>query len=110
MAITTTAAPAQAPPNPQFQRPAPADHAIHPLARQRWSPVSFDRARNVDDQTLLSLLEAARWSPSCFNEQPWAFIVGRRQEPEQHARVLSCIVPANQTWAKDAPVLMIAAA
>lgn len=94
-----------------MDKPAPTDVPVHPLVRQRWSPRAFDPSRPVTDDTLRSLLEAARWSPSCFNEQPWAYIFGRlHQEPEAHARLLSCLLPANQRWAKDAPLLLIAAA
>jgi len=54
---------------------------------------------------LCSLFEAARWAPSSFNEQPWSYVVARREELEEFARLLSCLVDANQKWAKDAPVL-----
>ena len=94
-----------------MDKPAPAAHPIHPLAAQRWSPHAFDPKRTVDDKALASLLEAARWSPSSYNEQPWAYVLGRlHEDPQSHARVLSCLVPGNQRWAKDAPVLMIAVA
>jgi nitroreductase len=94
-----------------MDKPAPTDIPVHPLVRQRWSPRAFDPSRPVDDATLRSLLEAARWSPSCFNEQPWAYILGRmHQEPDAHARILSCLTPANQAWARNAPLLIIAAA
>ena len=41
------------------------------------------------------MFEAARWSASCFNEQPWSFIVATRDEAE-FARLLSCLVESNQ--------------
>jgi len=94
-----------------MDKPVPTDLPVHPLVRQRWSPRAFDPGRTVDDASLAALLEAARWSPSAYNEQPWAFVIGRRKEqPGAHARVLSCLTPANQRWARDAAVLMIAAA
>jgi nitroreductase len=82
--------------------------ALHPLLRDRWSPRAF-ADRPVDSATLGSLLEAARWSPSSYNEQPWSFIVARRGDPE-FARVLRCLVPGNQVWARSAAVLLIALA
>ena len=82
------------------------DHPIHDLLKHRWSPRAFaDRA--VEPDNLRSLLEAARWSPSSYNEQPWAFVVATRDRPEEFARVLGCLVEFNQTWAKSAPVLML---
>jgi nitroreductase len=64
----------------------------------------------VDAATLLSLLEAARWAPSSFNEQPWSFIVGTRDEPEVYNRLVSCLVEFNARWAARAPVLMLSVA
>lgn len=64
----------------------------------------------VEPAKLLSLLEAARWAPSSFNEQPWVFIVATKEQPEEYAKLLGCLVEANQAWAKAAPVLMISVA
>ncbi|MBC7833676.1 MAG: nitroreductase family protein [Phycisphaerales bacterium] len=93
-----------------MDKPAPASHDVHPLVSKRWSPLAFDPARPVDDATMASLLEAARWAPSSYNGQPWVYIVGRKQEAASHARVLGCLVEANRRWAKDAPALMIGVA
>src|SRR3954453_18513649 len=81
---------------------------IHELIRNRWSPRAFT-SQAVDRKTLRSLFEAARWAASCFNEQPWRFIVATRENPEQFNRVLSVLVPKNQDWAKTAYVLGISA-
>jgi nitroreductase len=92
-----------------MQKPAETRYPIHDLIRNRWSPVAFaDRA--VEAAKLASLFEAARWAPSSFNEQPWRFVIATRNEPEDFARLLSCLVEPNQAWAKWAPVLMISAA
>ncbi|MFH0946138.1 MAG: nitroreductase family protein [Planctomycetota bacterium] len=82
------------------------DHEIHELIATRWSPYGFqDRAVPVDD--LRALLEAARWAPSSYNEQPWSFIVATREDADAHARALSCLVEANQAWARAVPVLLL---
>ncbi len=87
-------------------RTARNDHPIHDLLKRRWSPRAFaDRA--VEPAKLRSLLEAARWAPSSFNEQPWAFVVATRDRPEDYERVLGCLIEFNQGWAKAAPVLML---
>jgi nitroreductase len=92
-----------------MHKPAPADFPITDLLAHRWSPRGFsDRA--VDEKSIRSLLEAARWAPSCFNEQPWYFIVATKDHPEEFARMLACLAGANQAWAKHAPVLMISVA
>ncbi len=92
-----------------MHKPAPVDHPVHELIRQRWSPRAFSN-RPVEPQALRSLLEAARWAPSSFNEQPWSFIVATRDQPETFARLLGCLVPGNQSWAQDAQVLMLSVA
>ena len=84
-------------------------YPVHPLIRQRWSPRAF-ADRPVDRETLGSLLEAARWAASSFNEQPWIFIVARKEDSPAFARALSCLVPFNQGWAQKAPVLMLSLA
>lgn len=88
---------------------APVDHPVHDLIEQRWSPYAF-ADRPVEPETLASVLEAARWAPSSYNEQPWRFIVGQRGDPATYQRLLDCLVPANQDWAKTAPILMISVA
>ena len=84
------------------------DHPIHDLLRTRWSPRAFDPDRLVDIDTLRSLLEAARWTPSAFNEQPWRFLVAMKQHPDEFQRVLGCLNEKNQLWARHAPVLLVA--
>ena len=92
-----------------MKKPAPTDHQVHELIRERWSPRAFsDEA--VEEPRLRSLLEAARWAASCFNEQPWRFIVARKQNATEFERLLSCLNEKNQRWAKGAAVLVLSAA
>jgi nitroreductase len=92
-----------------MQKTAPTDHPIHELLAERWSPLSFD-ARAVSTETLGSLFEAARWAPSCFNEQPWTFFVARREDGTAFERLARCLVPGNALWATRAPVLALSVA
>lgn len=85
---------------------ASPDYPIQELLTERWSPYAFDE-RPVAPSDLRSLFEAARWAPSSYNEQPWSYIVATRENPGEHARLLSCLVEANQAWAKAAPVLAL---
>ncbi len=89
-------------------RTAPAAHTLPDLLAARWSPRAYDE-RMPDDATLARVLEGARWASSCFNDQPWSFLVTRRGE-EGHAAMLGCIGAFNQTWAARAPVLIIGVA
>jgi nitroreductase len=92
-----------------MNKTADARYPIHELIRKRWSPRSFSD-RPVEPDKLLQLLEAARWAPSCFNEQPWAFIVSGRDDPETYGRLLACLTERNRSWAGRAPVLMLSVA
>jgi nitroreductase len=88
---------------------AALDHPIHELLAQRWSPYAFSD-RPVADADVRSLLEAARWAASSYNEQPWSYILATKADPEAFARLLSCLVEGNQIWAKAAPVLALGCA
>jgi nitroreductase len=69
----------------------------------RWSPRAFT-ATPLTDEQLAALFEAARWAPSCYNEQPWQFIYA--VTAADRARFAEALVPANQVWATRAPLLL----
>ena len=79
-------------------------HDIEALVRHRFSPKAFAE-RAVDEDTLRALFEAARWAPSCYNDQPWHFVVTRLGEAA-HAALLASLSPGNQAWAGTAPLLV----
>jgi len=83
--------------------------ALHPLIQERRSPRAF-ADREVAPQTLISLFEAARWSASAANLQPWRFIVAPREDRETFERILAVLVPQNAAWANQAPVLALTVA
>lgn len=77
--------------------------------QQRWSPLAFSQ-QQVEPDKLCSILEAARWAASSFNEQPWSFIVASKDNSDEFNRLLSCLAEGNQQWAQNAPVLMLSVA
>jgi nitroreductase len=83
--------------------------SVNQLIQARWSPRSF-RDKPIPDENLRSILEAGRLAASSYNEQPWRFIVGIKGKGPAYDRLLQLLVPANQKWAQNAPVLMITAA
>jgi nitroreductase len=85
---------------------AVTDYPILPILAERWSPYGFED-RRVSETDLRSLFEAARWAASSYNEQPWAYLVATRENSAEFGRLLSCLVEANQAWAKEAPVLVL---
>lgn len=87
------------------KRARPA-YAIQETMQTRWSPYGFAE-RSLPARELRSLLEAARWSPSSYNQQPWRFVVARREEGEPFERLLSCLVEFNRGWARHASALAL---
>ena len=92
-----------------MKKPANNEFPILDQLRDRWSPRAFS-SRPVPAESLRSLLEAARWAPSCFNAQPWRFIIATRESDGEFQAALSCLVEGNQKWAEHAPVLLFAIA
>lgn len=91
------------------EKPAPTAYPIDNEIKRRWSPRAFEEGRAVEHEKIMTLLESARWAPSCFGEQPWRYLIfdGTDQEAMEKAR--ACLVEGN-AWALKAPVLMIAIA
>jgi len=85
---------------------AATEHPILKLLAERWSPYGFED-RPVSDLDLRSVFEAARWAASSYNEQPWNYLMATRENPAEFESLLSCLVEANQAWAKSAPVLVL---
>lgn len=92
--------------NSEHPKIAHPDHPILPLIAERWSPYAFD-PRPVEREKLLSCLEAARWAPSSYNEQPWTFILAERTDTAAFAQLVDCLAEGNRPWAKNAGVLML---
>jgi nitroreductase len=85
---------------------ASPDHPIQMVIADRWSPYGFTD-QPVSSPDLSSLFEAARWAASSYNEQPWTYLVASQKDTAEFDRLLSCLLPANQAWAKAAPVLAL---
>lgn len=92
-----------------MEKPAPADYPIHDLMVRRWSPRAF-LPGSVEPEKLRSLFEAARWAPSCFNEQPWRFLLAVRGDADRFGQMLGCLTPGNQVWAGTAGALILSVA
>jgi nitroreductase len=92
-----------------MEKPAQTEAEVHDLIRRRWSPRSF-AARPVEPTKLRSLFEAARWAASCYNEQPWSFLVATKENKTAYDAIFASLVPGNQAWAGSAPVLAVSVA
>jgi nitroreductase len=79
-----------------------AQAGVDRLFIERWSPRAFDPAP-LPKESIAQLFEAARWSMSCFNEQPWLFAYATT--PEHRALYGSALETSNLGWASKAPLL-----
>jgi nitroreductase len=94
-----------------LEKPASTQVPIADALARRWSGRAYDPDRPVEPQKLLALLEAARWSPSCFGDQPWRYLVwDRLADPARWRRAFECLAEGNRGWAGQAPLLMLACA
>jgi uncharacterized membrane protein YbaN (DUF454 family)/nitroreductase len=82
------------------------NYDIMPEIKQRWSARAYSAEQIAKDE-IVALLEAARYAPSCFNEQPWRFLVADDEETLEKMRGI--LTPKNQSWANKAPVLILIA-
>jgi nitroreductase len=84
---------------------------IHDLLAQRWSARAIDPARRVSRAQITALCEAARWAASCYNDQPWRFLVfDRFTGADAWRKAFDCLGEWNQKWVREAPLLFIACA
>ena len=94
-----------------MQKPAITQLPINETIAKRWSGRAYDAEQPVTQEQVIALLEAARWAPSCFGDQPWRLIVwNKHADPAAWQKAFECLVPGNQAWVKDAPLLLLACA
>ena len=94
-----------------MQKPAITQVPINETIANRWSGRAYDASKQISHEQIITLLEAARWAPSCYGDQPWRFIVwDKNTDTQAWLRAFDCLVPGNQSWMKDAPVLMLVCA
>lgn len=77
------------------------------LIKKRWSPREFDPAKKISSSQISQLFEAARWTPSAYNEQPWKFIIVTKDNPEQFEKMLNLLTDGNKVWAANASALIL---
>lgn len=85
-----------------FRKP---EHNVDERFLNRWSPRAMS-GEEIDEKTLFSLFEAAKWAPSSNNNQPWRFIYGRRNT-KNWTTFFNLLAEGNQEWAKNAAVLIV---
>lgn len=88
-----------------MDKPADTDLPLIDVIAQRWSPRAFDPERVPSDEQLAQIFEAARWAASCYNEQPWRYLLATREDGQRYEDALAGLNEFNRSWAKTAPVV-----
>jgi nitroreductase len=93
-----------------IQKPADTEQPIEKVLAERWSGRAYDATVPVSDEQVTALSEAARWAPSCYGEAPWRYLICNKFTDETAwQKALDALSPGNQDWAKNAPLLILAA-
>jgi nitroreductase len=91
-----------------IEKPANTSVEIQELIARRWSGRAF-KTTAVSREDIKSLVEAAHWAPSCFNDQPWRFLVwDRNHDADAWSKAFECLGEGNQEWVRESPVLLLA--
>jgi len=93
----------------KIEKKSPTELELHPLIANRWSPRIFDPSAKMDEHDLVAILEAARMAPSAFNEQPWRYLIGRRDD-SIFTSILNGLSEFNQAWARNSSALILVCA
>lgn len=91
-----------------MDKPAITEAPLETTIANRWSGRAYDASKPISREQVITLLEAARWAPSCFGDQPWRFVVWNKGINQAAWQLgFECLVPGNQSWVENAPVLML---
>ena len=71
--------------------------------KNRKSPLVFAE-RDVEKQKIDALVEAARWAPSCFNNQSWNYVFVHKNDSSR--KDLEDALSIGNGWAKKPPYLV----
>jgi nitroreductase len=91
-----------------MSKTATTQYKVLNTIQDRWSPRSFSD-KQISSEELKAIFEATSWSFSAMNAQPWAYIYAFKGT-EGFDKIVDCLVPANQVWAKNASVLVLSIA
>tara|TARA_B100000768_G_C11229147_1_gene354260 strand:- start:103 stop:687 length:585 start_codon:yes stop_codon:yes gene_type:complete len=93
-----------------MKKKANTEVSINNIIAERWSPRAFDSSHVINEDSIKSLFEAARWAPSCYGDQPWQYVLFKKEDATGWTSVLNCLSIGNQNWAMDASILIVVCA
>lgn len=71
----------------------------------RWSPRAMSGEPLSQNEELMTVLEAGRWAPSSYNNQPWHFVYGIKGTPAWD-NLFNVLGSFNQSWCKNGGALV----
>lgn len=94
-----------------MKKPAVTQQPIAEIIANRWSGRAYNPNKPVTNEQVTALLEAARWAPSCYGDQPWRFVVcNKGKNPQAWQAAFDTLAESNQAWVKNAPLLVLVCA
>ena len=78
---------------------------IEPHLARRSSPRAYSHTDTLTQEDLGPAFEAARWSASLGNTQPWSFVVGFRGD-DVFETIVGTMAPGNAVWAQHVSALI----
>lgn len=82
-----------------------AEYLVDDIFINRWSPRAMS-GDPVSKDELMSLIEAARWAPSSFNNQSWRFLYSLKGS-DTWDTFFDLLLEGNKTWVKNAGALVV---
>jgi nitroreductase len=80
-------------------------HPVLDIIKNRWSPRSFSE-KPISKEDMNTMLEAASWSFSGRNEQPWRYMVAHKDTDIFHL-FFELLFPGNRPWNKKSAALIL---
>lgn len=93
-------------PKIEMRKSAEIEHALLEVIHKRRSKRAYTD-QPIDQKTIDSLFEAARWAPSSNNEQPWVYLYATRAQTELWSILFETLNDSNKVWASQAPLLVL---
>lgn len=78
------------------------------IFKERYSGREYDPKRQVPKEAVTAIIDAAHLSPSCYNEQPWHYIIAdKKDQPDAYQKIFDTLVEFNQGWVENVPLLIV---
>ena len=81
------------------------EYPVDNLFVSRWSPRAMS-GKKITKTQLMTLFEAAKWAPSCYNAQEWRFVYAMKGTKHWDT-LFNLLGDFNKMWCKDASALIV---